>query len=223
MISIPEELQDYLELHPGPRLRGGRYGKHVTHFPSRKNRGPIACETILEADFCLELERAPYVTRYEAQPFSLVLTGKKKRYTPDFASQLADGSVVVYEVKTDIAASDPLIHQRILFYQEQIALCGHTLECVLESQFRHPIRTQNLRQLYHQSFGLETSTLQTLLDHVKSDKRCEIQVQDLLNEHFSPSNIAYAVFYRYILADLKKPFSLKTVLACRPLEAHENN
>lgn len=223
MISIPEELQDYLELQPGPTLRGGRYGKHVTHFPSRKNRRSIACESILEADFCLELERAPYIASYEAQPFSLVLKGKKKRYTPDFAAQLTDGSIVIYEVKTDISALEPLTHERLRFYQEQIALCGSFLECVLASQFQHPIRTQNLRQLYHQSFGVEKCKSTELLNYTNNKSNCKLKVQDLLIAGFTPSDIAYAVFYSHFIADLKKPFSLETVLDFRRVETYENN
>ncbi|MCY1358500.1 hypothetical protein D9M69_450360 [compost metagenome] len=215
MISIPEGLSDTLALLPGPELRSGRYCKHVTFLPSRKNGGAVACETLLEADFCLELERLTFITAYEAQPFTLTLKKGRKRYTPDFAAKLRDGTIVLYEIKPDNALNDALTYERLCFFRSLFAECGYALECVRESQFRHPIKTLNLQILYQQSMGATRQTASVVNTLINATPQKKLSVQELIADQASRPDIAYAVFYRLVLANLFRPFSLNTQLRCR--------
>lgn len=212
MIFIPEELSDSLALLPGPELRSGRHCKHVTFLPSRKNGGTVVCETLLEADFCLELERLPFVRTYEAQPFTLTLKKGRKRYTPDFAAKLHDGTIVLYEIKPDSALNDSLTYERLSFFKSLFAECGYALECVLESQFRHPIKTLNLQILYQQSMGASRQSASIVNALINSAPQQKLSVEELIATHVPRHDIAYAVFYRLVLADLYRPFSKHTQL-----------
>lgn len=162
MISIPEELRSTLSLRPGPKLRRGKYGKHVTCVPSRKNGRTIVCETILETHFCIELERSPCITHYQAQPFTLALTNSRKCYTPDFVACHRDGTIVLYEIKHDAVRNDLLTLDRLDGWRELLNECGYELERVFENQFFHPIKTDNLHLLYQQSFGSNFRSASTI-------------------------------------------------------------
>lgn len=218
MISIPEELSDTLSLLPGPVLRSGRYGKHVTFFPSRKNGKTVFCETWLEADFCLELERLPFVTAYETLPFTLSLKKGRKRYTPDFAAKLGDGKVVLYEIKLDKALNASSIRERLRFFQNLFAECGYTLESIRETQFRHPIKTLNLQILYQQSMSASHQSASIVNALISAAPQRKLSVKDLLANQTPHQDIAYAVFYQLVQADLYRPFNPHTQLRCRKEE-----
>jgi hypothetical protein len=215
MISIPDELINTLYLSPGPKLNRGKYGKHVTFIHSRKNGGIIACESLLEADFCLELERSHAITAYTSQPFTLHLLNSRQQYTPDFAARLQNKNLVIYEIKMDSALSDTLTRERLNLYKTLIAQCGYALECIGNSQFGHPIRTRNLHLLYHKSFGADRRSASIILSLIQNSPRQKLNVQELLNNQASPQDIAYAVFYGLASTDLQRPFSLHSQLQCR--------
>ena len=215
MISIPDELKSTLSLLPGPQLRRGKYGKHVTFIPSRKNGGNVACESLLETAFCLELERLQIITTYQSQPFTLVLTHSRQRYTPDFAAKLRDKRVVVYEIKTNSALKDPLTRDRLIYFHTLFAQCGYPLECIGDSQFWHPVRTPNLHWLYHKSFGADRRSASHVSSLIYDSPRRRLTVQELLDNHALPQDIAFAVFYGLVVADLQLPFNIRTQLQCR--------
>ncbi|MCY1445427.1 hypothetical protein D9M71_619400 [compost metagenome] len=221
MISIPEELQDSLPLLPGPTLRRGKRGKRITHFPSRKTGRTVTCESLLEADFCLQLERSTAIRYYEAQPFSLLLINKTKRYTPDFAAQLYDGRIVLYEIKTDTAICDTIIISRLNFYKSIFAECGYPLECIPASLFRHPVKSFNLRLLYHQSYSANQSSLKKTLQHAKAVCSSRLTVQLLVDTGIPAQDIAYAIFHQHLHADLKRPFGPQAKLYLGKPNEHE--
>lgn len=192
------------EIIEGPKLRHGKFGKHVTHFPSRKNGKTVTCESLLEADFCLELERAASVTHYEAQPFSIRIAGTKKKYTPDFAAYYANGDRVVYELKNVIAYHDLEVRKRLSFYAELLATHNYLLEPICESSFRIPTRTKNLRLLYVYGYHTKSPEADPLLHAL--DKHHQLSVETALNLNISQKAIAYAVFYGLVEADLTRPF-----------------
>lgn len=215
MITIATKLSGTLLLLPGPKLRHGKYGKHVTFIPSRKNGRIVGCETFLEADFCLELERLPMITAYESQPFTLVLTKSRKRYTPDFAAKFLDNRIVVYEVKADSMITDTSTRARLNYLKDLLAQCGYPLECIYEHQIRHPIRNHNLRVLYHQSLGSDLKKALHLRTLIQESPQQELTVHTLLEAGERPQDLAYAVFHGLVLANLNRPFSACTQLHCR--------
>ncbi|NWL78029.1 hypothetical protein DM872_14330 [Pseudomonas taiwanensis] len=215
MISIPDELKSTLSLLPGPKLRRGKYGKHVTFIPSRKNGGNVACESLLEAAFCLELERLPIITAYHSQPFTLALTSSRQRYTPDFVARLRDKRLIVYEIKTNSALSDAPTRDRLSYFKTLFAQCGYPLECIGDSQFWHPVRTPNLHFLYHKSFGSDRKSASHVSSLLYGSPHGKLTVQELLDNHAPPQDIAFAVFYGLVVADLQRPFGIQTQLQCR--------
>lgn len=215
MISIPEKLSGALSLHPGPVFRSGKYGKHVTFLHSRKNRGLVACETLLEADFCLELERLHLITAYQAQPLTIVVTQDQKRYTPDFAARLIDGRVILYEIKPDARMKDTSTRNKLRYFQNLFSECGYVLECIPESQFGHPIRTHNLQILYQQSFGETVESAASVCRLIRSSPNGKLTIQELLASGARSPSIAFVLFYGQAKTDLDHPLGLQTQLICR--------
>ncbi|MFV3305943.1 hypothetical protein ACNFBT_11735 [Pseudomonas sp. NY15181] len=215
MIAIPDALSDWIELLPGRKLTRGRYGKHVTSLPSKKNGSYVMCETLLEADLCLELERSAAVSSYVSQPFTLKFKNSKKHYTPDFAVKLFDGTVVIYEVKSDAALRDTPTFDRLILLQETFATLGHSLEIIKESQFRHPIKTSNLQLLYQKSYRENGEASKLIIDFLHKSSSRNLVVGDLLDAGFTAPCIAHSVFYSKILCDLFSPFTLNSHLGVK--------
>lgn len=189
--------------------RHGRMGTRVTKFSSRKNRSIVSCDSLLEAAFCLELERRNDVNHYEAHPYTLKIIGTNYRYTPDFLVYFANGSQFLVEVKNDQSFEDKAISARISHYAELLATRGCMLEYLAASQFYQRVRTANLAFLYHQSFssqGDSTAKLCALL----ASRRQPTSIGDLLDLAFLPSNIAHAVFYGALEIDLSNAITCST-------------
>lgn len=215
MISVPDSMSDYIELLPGRKLRRGKYGKHVTSMPSRKNGVYVMCETLLEAEFCLELERSSAVLKYVAQPFTLKFINSRKCYTPDFAAELKNGTTTIYEIKTDAALRDPPTLDRLLMFQETLASLGHYLEIIKESQFSNPIKRENLQLLYQKSYTEDGKKSKSLVSRVQESANNSLTVNDLIAVGFSAPSIAHAVFYGEVLCDLTCPFTANSRLGLR--------
>ncbi|WP_155945747.1 hypothetical protein [Metapseudomonas resinovorans] len=163
----------------------------------------------------MELERLSEITAYQSQPFTLVLKHTGQRYTPDFAAELRKGCVVIYEIKTDLALTDPPTRDRLLNLQALFALCGYPLEIICESRFWHPIRTQNLYFLYQQSFGADKLSASLVPSLLRESPRRTMTVQELLDRQVTAAGIAYAVFFGLALADLHRPFGSRTQILFR--------
>lgn len=181
--------------------RHGRMGSRVTKFASRKNRSIVSCDSLLEAAFCLELERRNDVNHYVSHPYTLKFIGTNYRYTPDFLVCFANGSQLLVEVKNDRSFEDKTISGRISHYAELLATQGCMLEYLAASQFYQRIRTANLAFLYHQSFSSQGDSTAELCALMAS-RRQPTNIGDLLDLAFQPSNIAYAIFYGALEMDL---------------------
>ncbi|WP_236201045.1 Tn7 transposase TnsA N-terminal domain-containing protein [Pseudomonas pseudonitroreducens] len=214
MIRIPGEFIENFEILPGRTLRHGKHGKHVTCIFSRKNKCIRTCETLLETDLCLELERSLTIVSYQTQPFTLAVKRGKIKYTPDFSVLLKDGSTVIYEIKPDTALKDSVTMTRLLNLKIIFATCGYLFEVIRESQFRHPIKTYNLQRLYHTSSDATLTSAKPTIDIVNTSNKA-LKVQDLLGRSQSASDIAFSVFYGHINADLSLPFNSQTILKPR--------
>ncbi len=189
----------------------GRMGSRVTKFSSRKNRTVVTCDSLLEAAFCLELERRNDIVHYETHPYTLKFIGTNYRYTPDFLVCFANGSQRLVEVKNDQSYEDKAISVRITRYAELLAAQGCMLEYLAASHFYQKIRSANLAFLYHQSFpshGEGTAKLCALL----ASRQQPTSIGDLLNLAFLPGNIAHAVFYGALDIDLSNAITCDTIV-----------
>ncbi|MBD1554825.1 MULTISPECIES: TnsA endonuclease N-terminal domain-containing protein [Pseudomonas] len=191
--------------------RHGRMGSQVTKFASRKNRSVVVCESLLEAAFCLELERRNDVVSYAAHPFTLEFNGTNFRYTPDFLVSFSNGSQRLIEVKNNQSFEDNATCSRIARYAELLALHGCLLEYLAASDFSHPTRTANLAFLYHQAFssyGQSTVKLCALL----ASRQQPMSIGALLDLAFTPMSIAHAIFYGAVGIDLSRQISCSTAV-----------
>lgn len=207
--GLLEQLSDVATAVEAVHPRHGRMGSRVTKFSSRKNRSVVVCDSLLEAAFCLELERRNDVSHYEAHPYTLKFIGTNYRYTPDFLVCFANGSQRLIEVKNDQSFEDKATSARITRYAELLAMHGCMLEYLAASHFYQRIRTANLAFLYHQSFpsqGESTAKLCALL----ASRHQPTSIGDLLDLAFLPSNIAHAVFYGALDIDLSTEITCST-------------
>lgn len=204
-----EQLRDAVYATESPIPRHGRMGSLVTMFSSRKNASVIACESLLEAAFCLELERRTDVVDYETHPCTLNFIGTRYRYTPDFLVCFADGSQRLVEVKNDQSYSDKATSARITRYSEILAEHGCMLEYLAASHFFCRTRSLNLAFLYQQAFvcnGESTNRLRALMD----TRQSPMSIGQLLHLNFLPSHIAHAIFYGSLDIDLSQKITSAT-------------
>ncbi|AOE86747.1 TnsA endonuclease N-terminal domain-containing protein [Pseudomonas sp. TCU-HL1] len=203
---------------PPKKLRTGEYGKHITYFPSQKNREYISCESLLESDFCLYLEYLPAVQRYISHPIRFILNfgpTKTLKYTPDFFVKLADGSWVFYEIKPDSQLEGSRTQEKLLCFQRALAEHGYLLETIAESHFRKPTLFHNLNYLYAHSFGATQLGIARVVHIVEDAPSRTIRVHQLLEVLNPPtvSDIASAVFNRKVHANLNRFFSTQTQIS----------
>ncbi|MFI8607824.1 Tn7 transposase TnsA N-terminal domain-containing protein [Pseudomonas sp. NPDC077649] len=207
--GVVEQLTEVATAVEAVHPRHGRMGSRVTKFSSRKNRSVVTCDSLLEAAFCLELERRNDVVNYEAHPYTLKFIGTNYRYTPDFLVFFTNGSQRLIEVKNDQSFEDKATSARITRYADLLATHGCMLEYLAASHFYQKIRSANLAFLYHQSFpsnGEGTDKLCALL----ASRQQPTSIGDLLNLGFLPGNIAHAVFYGALDIDLSNAITCST-------------
>jgi hypothetical protein len=101
-------------------------------------------------------------------------------------------------------------------YVELLADQGCALEYLSAVHFYQKARTQNLMQLYHRahwSDGQANAAINTALAQHTS---CRMRIEWLIDRGFETADIAHALFYRAICADLLRPLSLITRVWSHP-------
>ncbi|WP_448093680.1 Tn7 transposase TnsA N-terminal domain-containing protein [Pseudomonas lini] len=185
----------------------GRPGSRVTIFPSRKNSAPVVCESLLEAAFCLELERRSDVLRYEPHPFTITINTDGTRYTPDFLVRFINGDERLIEIKNEHSVQVNAITGRIMRFIELFAEQGCLLEYLPAGRFYQKIKMQNLHYLYHGAYenhGEASLTIRAMLKQAPPIRRT---ISHLLENNIKPAAIAHALFYRHIQCNILKPIS----------------
>lgn len=210
-VDIKVRLGAVADLSPSRLPRHGRHGSRVTIFPSKKNGDPLMCESLLEAAFCLELERRPDVARYQIHPYTLNFRGSKYRYTPDFEVTYLSGAQQLIEVKNDESFECFRTKSRLLQITEWLAEYDCLLECLPMRHFYHPIRTINLDYLYHRGYS-STARSDIAVRRYLAQKKGAIPLQQLLCSVHEAREIAHALFYRAIVCDLCKPLTSNTMV-----------
>lgn len=191
--------------------RHGRHGSRVTIFPSKKNNAPLICESLLEAAFCLELERRADIVRYEIHPYTLNFKGSKFRYTPDFEVTYISGAQQLVEVKNDDSFECVRTRSRLWRITDLLAKHDCLLECLPMRHFYHPIRAVNLDYLYHRGYN-STGQAHTSIQRYLAQQHKAIPLHQLLHHIYEAKEIAHALFYRAIDCNLRKPVTGKTMV-----------
>jgi len=121
-------------------------------FPSVKNQRMVAWESLLERDAIVLFELSPGVIAYEEQPsIELYYEGTvPRKYYPDFALTLRNGSVAHVEVKPKRKLSNKLVYDRLdkiaASYQRQ----SRQFWILTDEEIRKQPRLSNLTQFaYH--------------------------------------------------------------------------
>lgn len=218
MIVIPEALMNEFTLSTAERITHGRHGRRVSCFPSRKNHAGVMCDSLLESDFCLELERQKEVKQYTPQPFRITENKSRVSYTPDFEVLLHNNQTILFEVKSENRFKYGRSVEKLELFSSIFRECGYSLEFALDSHFRHNHRTRNLRTLYHQSFIVTDNEVERLKSHLRKYYNQDLPITSLLLNGFEPKMIAYGLFYEILLADLNRPVTINSVVKVGPTD-----
>ncbi|AVG16058.1 hypothetical protein CFN79_09435 [Chromobacterium vaccinii] len=173
---------------PGPW--SGRQGKSHTparrvvaptgafirgRFPSIKARRMISYEQLLERDMLYLCEFAPQVVDIKEQPFRLqyAMFNKVRRYTPDFALTMADGSILVIEVKPTDSLTKPDVWEKLLHIKDAMQRQGQQFIVVSSETIRARHRLDNLKQLHRYLRQPLSIELLQLLRRLKTQFDCQ--------------------------------------------------
>lgn len=196
---------------PSRVLKKGKYGKHITHFPSEKNRTTIVCESELEADFCIWLEYDAEVVAYAAQPgtFAFAVTGTATHYTPDFEVTYSTGEIKYFEVKPDHVLQNTLYLTKMNVFRALAEQEGYGFRLVTERDIRIQPKLHNLQNLYSRLHSVGELEIAYLLEHVRT-MPAETTLRALLGGPTPPSMKATAkgLFAHWIYTDLDQPLTL---------------
>jgi len=198
MLHVPTEFTSLIDVttaaHPPKR---GRYGRRVTRFPSRKNHCSVPCDSLLEADFCLLLERDPRVVTYESHPVTVHSLEHHARYTPDFCVHYSNGDEVFFEVKISERINSPRSVITRTVFVPVFATCGSTLVTITSAEIREGRTLETLEKWYRYAFGstpqrawLVVEKLQSLPDGAP--------LSSLLDEQVTIKEVAYGLFYQLL-------------------------
>lgn len=121
-------------------------------FPSVKNQRMVAWESLLERDAIVLFELSPGVIAYEEQPsVELYYDGSvPRKYYPDFALTLRNGSVAHVEVKPKKKLSNQRVYTRLHQIAANYQMQSRQFWILTDEEIRKQPRLSNLKQCaYH--------------------------------------------------------------------------
>ncbi|WP_281659878.1 TnsA endonuclease N-terminal domain-containing protein [Microvirgula aerodenitrificans] len=128
--------------HTGGIVRG--------KFPSAKAGRMVAFESLLERDALYLCDFSESVTGIREQPFTLPFTDgtRVRRYTPDFALKLEDGSTLVLEVKPVAKLTQPDLAQTFALIRNEMRATNQRFRILTDDAIRREPRLGNLKLLH---------------------------------------------------------------------------
>lgn len=128
--------------HTGGIVRG--------KFPSVKAGRMVAFESLLERDALYLCDFSKSITDIREQPFTLTFTdgARVRRYTPDFALTLEDGSTLVLEVKPASKLAQPELARSFKLIHSEMWAASHRFRILTDDVIRHEPRLGNLKMLH---------------------------------------------------------------------------
>lgn len=132
------------------RVMNGKPGSQTNLFCSLKNRRQVACESALEASFCLTLEYEPSVASYIPQPEQCWVErpGRGFRYTPDFEVFALSGDSYLAEIKPDYILESKPYQEKLIYIRQHYAAYGRDFRLIVESDIRTTPYIENLEILH---------------------------------------------------------------------------
>lgn len=201
---------------PARKLRKGKFGTHIVHFPSLKNNKTVVCESELEADLCLLFEYEPSVLEYrpQADTYRFTVNEKTRTYTPDFMATYDTGEQIYFEVKPDNIEGNGEYMEMSNTFSEKIKTAGYGFELLMERHIRIQPRMENLKELYSRISGITECEQAHLMDTLALLSRA-ISIHDLINMESPPSfrAVAHAIFFQKIEFNIDSPMGPHSCIA----------
>ncbi|MCG8996080.1 TnsA endonuclease N-terminal domain-containing protein [Laribacter hongkongensis] len=166
MTHSPSRFCPPKEIHTPARQVVSPSGSIVRgRFPSAKAGRMVAFESLLERDALILLDLSPSVTHIKEQPFTLHYPDGERirRYTPDFALELIDDSVLILEVKPAAKLVDRSISQRFRLIALEMEKGNHRFQIITDQEIRREPRLSNLKLLHRYLFHPTPENLQQQL------------------------------------------------------------
>ena len=191
-------------------LTKGRPGSRVTFFPSRKNGGPVACGNLMQADYCVHLEYRPDVLSYQCRPPTLCCGAL--RYKADFLVALNRGPAVYLKflppgdqpgafTRTQQQAVEAMLRDRDLLFS-----------WLASKDLPHALVSNNLRYLYHYSFGSSQRAARQVRAQVTALAEQRATFEALLASGATPADISHAIFLDELWINLEQPLTPQTMI-----------
>ncbi|WP_406833965.1 transposase [Pseudomonas asiatica] len=214
--SLTGDLAPGMKLNKAKVLKRGKFGQLVTFFASRKNNCSVACETLLEADFCFYLERWPGISAYCSQPFSLQLIDEDISYTPDFLARRIDGTPILFEVKSASGAQCASWEQRRSVLEYAFGIRHIAYEVIGESDVRSGAELDNLRYLYFVGFDGDSEGDRHVEALLSTRPNRRSSIAEMIRSGVSEQAIAHALFHDAIHTDLSLIINLESLIWSNP-------
>ena len=158
------------------------------------------CESRLEFDHILHVERDRRVTSYMTQPPTIgyYWAGKFRRYSPDLLMELHTGELVIREVKP--AKRLQAVAEKFLAIRSMFANRGIAFEAMTEIEIQPEPLISTLRALYRHAWYTPSEDIETLVRNLEDDKPISLRQAVSRAEALgiSPSAPLSAMFYRAI-------------------------
>lgn len=204
---FPSQLPYHSTRNPvRPSGRGFR-GK----FASRKMGRMVRCESLLEMNCLYLAEFARTITAFDEQPVSIsyLISGRRRRYTPDFRFLWQDGREWFVEVKPAEKLTTPENSERFAAIARQFESTGARFVAITEEQICNSHRLQ---------------LTQYLLRMRPNDSRpsgwADLRWQDHHSASFAeaaqvlggPKKVVEALARRDLVCDLHRPLVAETLV-----------
>ncbi|VEB41065.1 TnsA endonuclease N terminal [Chromobacterium violaceum] len=87
----------------------------------------VPFEQLLERDALYLFDFAPQIADIREQPFKFqyAMSNKVRRYTPDYALTMRDGSILIVEVKPTRSLAKPEVREKLLYIRYAMQRQGH--------------------------------------------------------------------------------------------------
>ncbi|MNG99983.1 hypothetical protein D3C76_88910 [compost metagenome] len=211
MLRVPAEFSNIINLNPAHPPKRGRYGRRVTRFPSRKNHCSVPCDSLLESDFCLLLERDPRVVKYESHPVTVHSLEHRARYTPDFCVHYSNGDEIFYEVKITERMTSPRSVMTRTVFEPVFATCGATLVTVTSAQIQEGPSLVALEKWYQYAFHSTPQRAWPVVEKLHP-LSAGAPLSSLLDENITINEVAYGLFYQLLATENYSNFSGSSIL-----------
>jgi len=186
-------------------------------FPSVTAHRMIAFEQLLERDALYLFEFCPLVQDIHAQPFKFhyAFDGKTRRYTPDYALTLTDGSCMIVEIKPNRSLDKPEIKAKFEAIAAAMARQQHRFMVLTDKEIRLEPRLGNFKQLHsylRKPYQNESrATLTRLQSHLRE---CgSLPLADCVPEGRSLSDLLHLLAHGLLNCDYMQPIGQQSVVS----------